>query len=181
MLNRGQQTGDTLALIDRTFSSDDTAANKTVTAGNGSGSGTNSGSTDNDTGSGINFRCRQRQCWQRHRFERNNPHRRKQQRNNDYRGKPRPFQPQQVDANFSWTGATNTIWNTSTNWSPSGPPGAVQTALFNGTFSNQPNVTLSRAVGTLHMATGVAQNVTLSSSAAQILTIMASVFSVPAF
>ena len=77
--------------------------------------------------------------------------------------------PTPAEGTFSWTGATNTIWNTSTNWSPSAgaPPGAVQTALFNGVFSNQPNVTLSRAVGTLHMATGsVAQNVTLSSSAA---------------
>ena len=61
-----------------------TAANKTVTARHGSGSGTNSGSTDNDTGSGINFRCRQRQCpfGNSTTFERNNPHRRKQQHAN---------------------------------------------------------------------------------------------------
>ena len=43
MLNRGQQTGGTLALIDRTFLDDATAANKTVTAGNDAGSGINSG------------------------------------------------------------------------------------------------------------------------------------------
>ena len=55
--------------------------------------------------------------------------------------------------------------------SAGGPPGAVQTASFNGTFSNQPNVTLSRLVGTLHMTGSVAQNVTISSNAAAILTI----------
>ena len=54
MLDRGQQTGGTLALIDRTFLDDATAANKTVTAGNDAGSGTNSGATGNDAGSGIN-------------------------------------------------------------------------------------------------------------------------------
>ena len=34
--------------------------------------------------------------------------------------------PTPAEGNFSWTGATNTIWKTSTNWSPSvgAPPGA---------------------------------------------------------
>ena len=84
---------------------------------------------------------------------------------------PGGFQPLQVDANFSWTGATNSIWNNSTNWSPSGPPGATDTAVFNSAFSNQPNLIADAAVGELHMATGVAQNVTLGSIGAQILTI----------
>ena len=39
-------------------------------------------------------------------------------------GQPGGFQPHQVDANFSWTGAANTTWNNPGNWSPSGPPGA---------------------------------------------------------
>ena len=41
MLNRGQQTGDTLALIDGTFLNDATAANKTSTVSNDASSGTN--------------------------------------------------------------------------------------------------------------------------------------------
>jgi autotransporter-associated beta strand protein len=84
---------------------------------------------------------------------------------------PGGFQPLQVDANFSWTGATNTQWNTSTNWSPSGPPSGEDTAVFNGAFSNQPNITENTAIGTLLMTTGVAQDVTVSSSLAAILTI----------
>ena len=54
-----------------------------------------------------------------------------------------------------------------------GPPERLpDTAIFDGAFSNQPNVIADTvAVGELHMATGVAQNVTISSSAAQILTI----------
>jgi fibronectin-binding autotransporter adhesin len=50
MLNRAQQTGGTLALIDRTFSNDATAANKTVTAGNDTGSGINSGGATGGAG-----------------------------------------------------------------------------------------------------------------------------------
>src|SRR4029077_525656 len=71
------------------------------------------------------------------------------------------------------TGSINTTWSTSGNWSPSvgAPPGGSQTASFDGTFSNQPNVTLSRLVGTLHMTDSVAQNVTISSNAAAVLTI----------
>jgi autotransporter-associated beta strand protein len=81
--------------------------------------------------------------------------------------------PTPAGGNFSWTGSIDTTWSTSGNWSPSvgAPPGALDTALFNGAFSNQPNVTLSRAVGTLHMTDSVAQNVTLSSNAAAVLTI----------
>ena len=65
-------------------------------------------------------------------------------------------------ADFSWVGFTAAGWNTPGNWSPSGPPGPGDTALFNGAFINQPNLTTSPTVGTLHMATGVIQNVTLS-------------------
>ena len=87
-------------------------------------------------------------------------------------GQPGGFQPQQVDANFSWTGAANTTWSNPGNWSPSGPPGGTDTAVFDGAFSNQPNIIAATiAVGELHMATGVAQNVTISASLANILTI----------
>ena len=71
----------------------------------------------------------------------------------------------EVDANFSWTGATSIIWSTSTNWSPAGPPGAADTAIFNGAFSNQPTITTGTTVGTLWMTTGVAQNVVITSGA----------------
>ena len=66
--------------------------------------------------------------------------------------------------------ALNTNWNNAANWTAGGPPNAFQTASFDGAFSNQPNITIGTIVGELHMATGVAQNVTISSSAAQILT-----------
>ena len=74
---------------------------------------------------------------------------------------------------FSWTGATNTTWSNSTNWSPSvgAPPGGTDTALFDGTFSNQPNVTTTTAIGTLWMTDSVGQNVTLSSNVAAIFNI----------
>jgi autotransporter-associated beta strand protein len=87
-------------------------------------------------------------------------------------GQPGAFQPQQVNADASWTGAgLDSNWNNAANWTAGGPPNAIQTANFDGTFTNQPNVTLGTTVGEIHMATGVAQNVTISSSAAQILTI----------
>ncbi|MGC1321082.1 MAG: hypothetical protein WA849_02765 [Candidatus Udaeobacter sp.] len=84
---------------------------------------------------------------------------------------PGGFQPLQVDALFSWTGATNSTWATSTNWSPAGPPGAADTAEFNTAFSNQPDVATSTSVGELLMTTGVAQNVTLSTGNNRVLTI----------
>src|SRR4029077_8891288 len=77
-------------------------------------------------------------------------------------GQPGGFQPLQVDANFSWVGSTAAGWNSPGNWSPSGPPGVGDTALFDGVFFNQPNLTTGNTVGTLHMATGVTQNVTIS-------------------
>ena len=80
-------------------------------------------------------------------------------------GQPGGFQPQQVDANFSWTGAANTTWNNAGNWSPSGPPSGNDTALFNSAFSNQPNLIADAAIGTLLMTNSVAQDVTISSSA----------------
>src|SRR6478735_5392676 len=79
----------------------------------------------------------------------------------------------EVDANFSWTGSTAAGWNNPGNWSPSGPPGVGDTALFDGVFINQPNLTTGATVGTLHMATGVVQNVTLSANPAAVLNISA--------
>ena len=74
------------------------------------------------------------------------------------------FQPFQVDALFSWTGVTSRIWSTSTNWSPLGPPGAADTAVFDRAFTNQPIITGGTSIGTLSMTTGVAQNVAITAS-----------------
>src|SRR4029077_5447038 len=52
-----------------------------------------------------------------------------------------------------------------------GPPGVGDTALFDGVFINQPNLTTGATVGTLHMATGVVQNVTLSANPGAVLNI----------
>jgi len=80
--------------------------------------------------------------------------------------------PRANAADFSWTGG-NSTWITSGNWSPSGPPGVGDTALFNQVFLNQPNLTVGSTVGTLHMATGVVQNVTISANAGAVLSISA--------
>jgi hypothetical protein len=60
-------------------------------------------------------------------------------------------------------------WSSPGNWSPSGPPGPGDTALFDGLFINQPNLTAGSTVGTLHMATGVIQNVTISADPGAVL------------
>src|SRR5436190_15406699 len=73
----------------------------------------------------------------------------------------------------SWTGATSTTFSTSGNWSPSGAPVSTDNAVFNTTFSNQPNLTASRTIGGLWMATGVGQNVTISLSAGTALSLTA--------
>ena len=84
---------------------------------------------------------------------------------------PGAFQPFQVDANASWTGANSSIWSIPGNWTAGGPPNANQIASFDGAFANQPTITADTVVGELHMATGVAQNVTIFATAANILTI----------
>ena len=74
-------------------------------------------------------------------------------------GQPGGFQPFQVEALFSWAGVTQQDMDNSTNWSPAGPPGASDTAVFNSVFISQPNLTVGDTVGTLSMTTGVVQNV----------------------
>jgi len=86
---------------------------------------------------------------------------------------PAALAPRVNASDFSWTGVSATGWNSPGNWSPSGPPGAGDTALFNGVFINQPNLTTGATVGTLHMATGVVQNVTLSGNPGAVLNISA--------
>jgi len=175
MLNLSQQTGGTLALIDGTFSNDATAANKTISASNGAGSGINSGAAGNDPGSGINSGVGGGSAGQVSGNGTGSSGTTLTSGSSSVTTtigeKNGGLRPLQVDANFSWTGATNSIWSNSANWSPSGPPGATDVALFDGSFSNQPNVITTTAVGTLWMTDSVAQDVTLSSSGAAILNI----------
>ena len=96
-------------------------------------------------------------------------------------GQPGAFQPLQVDANFSWTGFTAAGWNNPGNWSPSGPPGPGDTALFNGPFTNQPNLTTGATVGTLHMTTVSFKTSRSLPTPARSSASVPSVFSVPAF
>ncbi|MGA7274738.1 MAG: autotransporter-associated beta strand repeat-containing protein [Candidatus Udaeobacter sp.] len=88
-------------------------------------------------------------------------------------GQPGGVQPFQVDADASWTGANNSLWSNPLNWTAGGPPTGTQTATFDASFTgaNQPQINANTSIGDLHMATGVTQNVTISASAAQILTI----------
>jgi fibronectin-binding autotransporter adhesin len=86
------------------------------------------------------------------------------------------IEPQQHLApltDISWTGLTSTSWNLATNWSSLTVPGASDNAVFNSTFilGRQPQVTAITTVGGLWMTTGVGQNVTISSSMANVLTL----------
>jgi autotransporter-associated beta strand protein len=65
-------------------------------------------------------------------------------------------------ADKSWNGASNTTWNTGANWVGNSAPSSGDNAVFNGTFSNQPNMTGSTTVGGLWMTGSVGQNVTIS-------------------
>src|SRR6478672_11300185 len=47
---------------------------------------------------------------------------------------------------MTWSGTTSTTWATNTNWS-GGAPGAGDNAVFNSTFSNQPNMTNNQSAG----------------------------------
>ena len=68
-----------------------------------------------------------------------------------------------LGADKAWNGGTTT-WNTNTNWTPSGAPGNTDNAVFNSTFSNQPNLTGSATVGGIWMTGSIGQNVTISGS-----------------
>jgi fibronectin-binding autotransporter adhesin len=67
---------------------------------------------------------------------------------------------QATDTN--WTGATSVTWNTGTNWSTGTKPGNADNGVFNGTFSNQPNLGGAATAGGLWMTGSIGQNVTIS-------------------
>jgi autotransporter-associated beta strand protein len=61
-----------------------------------------------------------------------------------------------------WTGATNTTWGTSTNWDTAPPGGTTDNAVFNSTFTNQPNLGATATAGGLWMTGSVGQNTTIT-------------------
>lgn len=69
---------------------------------------------------------------------------------------------QATDTN--WTGTTNATWGTGSNWITGGKPGTNDNAVFNGTFSNQPNLTSNQNIGGIWMTNSAGQNVTISGS-----------------
>jgi autotransporter-associated beta strand protein len=54
-------------------------------------------------------------------------------------------------AQITWTGATSTQWSLGGNWSGGVAPTGTDTALFTGTFTNQPNLTANASVGAFYM------------------------------
>ncbi len=72
----------------------------------------------------------------------------------------------------SWTGASSTVWATSSNWSPSGVPTSTDNALFSAAFTNQPSLTASAIVGGLWIKTGVTKSAVISAgSTSYVLTL----------
>jgi fibronectin-binding autotransporter adhesin len=57
-------------------------------------------------------------------------------------------------ANYTWVGTTNTTWSTGTNWTPGGPPGASDEAIFNTVTTNQPSLTAAASIGELDFTAG---------------------------
>jgi fibronectin-binding autotransporter adhesin len=62
-----------------------------------------------------------------------------------------------------WTGAQNTLWGNNNNW-VGNAPAAGDNAVFNSTFSNQPNLNKSTSVGGIWMTGSIGQSVTISAS-----------------
>ena len=60
-----------------------------------------------------------------------------------------------------WTGASNTAWGTPGNWTGN-KPAAADAAVFNSTFSNQPNVNSNTSAGGVWMTGNIGQNTTIS-------------------
>lgn len=62
-----------------------------------------------------------------------------------------------------WTGGHDTNWSMNNNWTGNAPS-AGDNAVFNSTFSNQPNLTGNTSVGGIWMTGSIGQNVTISAS-----------------
>src|SRR4051812_33192613 len=73
------------------------------------------------------------------------------------------FQPLAMATDKSWTGGTSTQWSTNGNWTGNAPA-AGDNAVFNSTFTNQPNLTGNASAGGNWMTGSIGQNVTVSAS-----------------
>lgn len=62
-----------------------------------------------------------------------------------------------------WRGTTSATWGTGTNWDTAAP-GSTDNAVFDTTFTNQPNLAAITTIGGLWMTGSVGQNVTISGS-----------------
>ena len=76
-----------------------------------------------------------------------------------------------MDANSSWTGATDSIWSIPLTGALRARQAATDTAVIQQRIHQPAQYHRSYGCRQLHMTTGVAQNVTISSTAANILTI----------
>jgi len=68
----------------------------------------------------------------------------------------------------SWTGSSNSTWSTAGNWG-GGLPSSTVSALFDGTFTNQPNLTTGNTTQGIWLTSGASQDVTIGASSAQTL------------
>ena len=75
-------------------------------------------------------------------------------------------------AENQWTGALSTDFHNNSNW-VGGQPGAGDTGVFSSAFGNQPMMSSNRTIGALWMTSGVGQNVIISQTGAQTLTLNA--------
>ncbi|HEY9002983.1 MAG TPA: MBG domain-containing protein [Mucilaginibacter sp.] len=66
-----------------------------------------------------------------------------------------------IGQNYTWTGATDTNWFTTTNWTPNGTPGPSDNAIIPGGTANSPDITASTNINTISFTTGTG-NTTLA-------------------
>ena len=78
--------------------------------------------------------------------------------------------PAQAQTTSAWTGTSNSTWGTAGNWA-GGVPSSTVSALFNGTFSNQPTLLATGTSQGVWLATGVGQDVTIDAATVRNLVI----------
>jgi len=65
----------------------------------------------------------------------------------------------------AWNGSLSSTWGTAGNWAGSVVPSATVSALFNSTFSNQPQLASNVTTQGIWLASGVGQDVTIGKDA----------------
>ena len=69
------------------------------------------------------------------------------------------FEMSSIAQTFTWNGTSSSSWNTSTNWTPNGIPGAGNVVNINN--NSVPNICvldINRSVGTLNVNSGASFN-----------------------